>query len=120
MAVFNHLVEHLEADNWQLLWTSFVVGVSVHLAIGYSNIEFERYLIRSFGVATIAYCGSLVVLSQYSQHGVLLVIATVSLAYVGLGAGFLMSLTIYRLFLHRCRGFPGPRLAGLLNSIRRT
>ena len=32
---------------------------------------------------------------------------------VGLGIGFLTSLITYRLFLHRCRRFPGPRLASL-------
>jgi hypothetical protein len=100
-------------DIWRTAWTSLAVGVAAHVAIGYNNVEFERYLILFSGFAPIAYCGSLITLSQYYQYEVLSIATKLSVGCICLNVGFFMSLAIYRLFFHRCRKFPGPRLAGL-------
>jgi hypothetical protein len=96
-----------------MISTSLAAGVAAHVAIGYNNIEFERWLMPMIGCAAVAHCSSVIALSQYRQYGVTTIMENLTEVYAGLGIGFLASLTTYRLFLHRCRRFPGPRLASL-------
>ncbi|KAH6619026.1 cytochrome P450 67 [Boeremia exigua] len=94
-------------------YTSFFVGLTLHLAVGTSNIEFERYVVNSIGAVLLAYGGMLTWWSRCDDHDLLIATGRASLAVAGATTGVLISLTVYRLLMHRCHRFPGPRLAGL-------
>ena len=113
MALYEFFTQGREAVLWQVIWTSFFAGATLHLAIGTSSIEFERYIVPSLGVVALAYCGVLALCHQLYGCGLLAATALPSLACAGFGSGVVVSLAVYRLWLHRCRRFPGPRLAGL-------
>lgn len=101
------------ADYSPVILTSFASGIYLHLAIGPTNLEFERYTLHSLGLAVVAYISSLVVLTQRIGYHLPHALAQTSIAYASFFTGVLISLSIYRLYFHRCRHFPGPRLAAL-------
>ena len=100
MASIDYLSKHHQAGCWRVIWTSFVAVVCLHIAVGTSNIEVERYVLHSLGLLVATDCGSLIVLTQRLHHEMLTASSQANTACVSFSFGVLSILTVYRVLLH--------------------
>ncbi|KAF1851981.1 cytochrome P450 67 [Cucurbitaria berberidis CBS 394.84] len=100
-----------QANTLQVLRTSAVIGVCFHIAIARASFEFEQYMFPFLALASVLHISEILLSVILSRQGIAGAILQASLFWIGFSIGFLTSLLIYRLFLHRCRKFPGPLVA---------
>jgi hypothetical protein len=91
--------------------TSALLGVLFHASI--NSIEFELYMFHFLAVYVIAFVGYTSTLALIASQSFLSALAQTSLAFVAFNISALLSISIYRLFFHRCRKFKGPLPARL-------
>lgn len=46
------------------MWITFSAGVSLHLVVGTTDIEFRCFVVRSLGAGMLIYCGLVALWSQ--------------------------------------------------------
>lgn len=96
------------AANTQLAFTSIVLGVFVHFAILKLPFEFELVMYHFIAVSIFAFFSTIIALVQIGENTTFTAFQKASLAGILFNTGILTSMSIYRLFFHRCRKFPGP------------
>jgi hypothetical protein len=96
----------LRPDPAQIVSTFATLGVAFHLCI--RTVEIDCRLWRLFGLYMLAWVSLAGIYNTSYGSGWLDAIATACVAGLCFNAGLVTSITIYRLFLHRLRHFPGP------------
>lgn len=98
---------------------TFVAGVVAHVAY-YRHGEWDRLTVRIcatyFSIVSIVCMLSIGATDEWSWHDLSLWLSSLSFAVkltIPHLAGIFSSITIYRLFFHRLRRYPGPFLASL-------
>jgi hypothetical protein len=95
------------------LQACILVGICFHFILATPAVEFERYMRRFLGAASIFSGGDVFVSIFFANRSLVAAPTHLFVPWSGFIIGLLLSLTIYRLFLHRCRVFPGPLAARL-------
>lgn len=114
MASMMHFVSALaKADTLQVLRTSAIIGFCSHIAVSRPSLEFEQYMISCLIVASILHVSGITLIITFGDQSIACTLYQTILLWTGFVIGFLTSLSIYRLYLHRCRKFPGPLMAKL-------
>ncbi|KAF1962854.1 cytochrome P450 67 [Byssothecium circinans] len=93
-----------------LVGTSAILGIAFHISI--VGLEFERYMFQFLFTTLFTYL-SLVFAFLSANQTLGLALVQASLVLVSFNVSVLFSITVYRLFLHRCSVIPGPLLAKL-------
>jgi hypothetical protein len=101
------------AETKYALRASVVAGICFHFIVAAPAVEFERSMRRFFSAAGIFSGGGLVISSFFADQSPTTGLTRLVVSWSGFAGGLLLSLTIYRLFFHRCRSFPGPLVARL-------
>lgn len=89
------------------------MGVCFHVAIARPSFEFEQYMFPSLALAVILQISGILSVVIFSHQTIPGIMVQTIVLWIGFGFGCLFSTSIHRLFLHRCRAFPGPLAAKL-------
>ncbi|KAH7382175.1 cytochrome P450 [Pyrenochaeta sp. MPI-SDFR-AT-0127] len=101
------------ASTFRMLQASAILGVCFHIAIARASLEFEQYMFPCLAFASLLNIGGTFVAFINGRQSVAGVIVQAFILWTGFIVGCLASISSYRLFLHRCRSFPGPVAAKL-------
>jgi hypothetical protein len=101
------------ANTTAVLQTGVVAGICFHFLVAAPTVEFERYMRRFIAAAGLFSGGDLTVSLFFTGRSTTAALAHLIMPWSGFVVGLLLSLTIYRLFFHRCQIFPGPVAAKL-------
>jgi hypothetical protein len=102
-----------QANQTQTLQANIVFGICFHLLVARPKVEFERFMRRFITVAGVVSGGDLLLSVSVIDRSLLAAIIRLCISWSAFLLGLLISLTLYRLLLHRCRIFPGPATARL-------
>jgi hypothetical protein len=97
-----------QAYQTHVLQCSVLVGICFHLLVSRPQVEFERTMRSFLGVSSILTGSGLIVPLFNEDLSLIARTARLLVPWMGFFLGFFLSLTVYRLFFHRCRVFPGP------------
>lgn len=113
------MAEFIQENSRQLMQTSAALGICFHIAIARPSFEFERYMFKFLAIAAVLQVGGTYTFIAYGRQSFTNVIVQSFLAWLGFLIGLFTSITVYRLFLHRCKAYPGP-LAAKISRIYAT
>lgn len=86
-----------------------VLGMMFHLLIRPFEVDYQMLRFLSLAICLWGVFSGL--WSEYCASGILSAVGRIALAGLYFNAGLTLSMTVYRGFLHRLRGYPGPFLA---------
>lgn len=101
----------LHTDSRHAVWANAIVGISFHIAIAASHIEFERYIFHSATLVAVCCVSDFILVNSSGGCNHVDAFAHLFISFLGFSAGTLISLIVYRGFFHRCNRFPGPPIA---------
>jgi hypothetical protein len=91
------------ANTTAVLQTGVVAGICFHFLVAAPTVEFERYMRRFIAAAGLFSGGDLTVSLFFTGRSTTAALAHLIMPWSGFVVGLLLSLTIYRLFFHRCQ-----------------
>ncbi|KAH8758341.1 cytochrome P450 67 [Diaporthe sp. PMI_573] len=83
-----------------------LLGVLFHVSI--QLVEFERFMFHYLAALPVMALGMTTVLSDFGRLAWSQAIVKSIFMEIIFNLSFLLSIGVYRMLLHRCRGFPGP------------
>ena len=83
-----------------------LLGVLFHVSI--QLVEFERFMFHYLAALPVMALGMTAVLSDFGRLAWAQAIVKSIFMETIFNLSFLLSIGVYRMLLHRCRGFPGP------------
>lgn len=109
---FAHTSLHSIDGRLEIAATAFSFGLALHIFV-FTHGEWDTSIPRVIGVSTSVLLACFTYLKYIVQHpapaGLVMSFGSIVLLSIA------TSITIYRLFFHRLRGFPGPFLARISN-----
>ncbi|OAL50229.1 cytochrome P450 67 [Pyrenochaeta sp. DS3sAY3a] len=101
----------IPADTSQVIQTSAILGICFHIAIARPSFEFEQYMFKFLALAGILQLSGTYLSLAYGGQSFTRTLVQSFLVWLGFSTGLFSSITVYRLFLHRCKAYPGPLAA---------
>lgn len=101
----------IPANTGQVLQTSAILGICFHIAIARPSFEFEQYMFKFLALAGILQLSGTYLSITYGGQSFARTLVQSFLVWLGFSTGLFSSITVYRLFLHRCKAYPGPLAA---------
>jgi hypothetical protein len=104
----------LLTDDWTTALVCALCGFAFHITVAASAYEFELIMFHFGAIYALAFTSYTTALVQLGGgYRALAAFGKASLAATSFNIAALTSISIYRLFFHRCRHFPGPIPAAL-------
>jgi hypothetical protein len=111
MASILQYYHHFGADSHYLVSSSAFVGAAFHVAIAALDIEFERYIFHSLTLTILLFFCDFVAAIRLGNYSYLDALIHPCIIALGFSVGAAISISVYRIFVHRCARFPGPPMA---------